>query len=203
MDSDDWAPAVAQCPITRAMVAICAYRVRCAGCRNPALRLAGGGLGKAVTTSSFRARSESAWAAGPLTQWRVAKSPVTISTWGSSASRTAPGCPASASSSGSARLSRRGRRSHSCRARQRDAGRERSRTGHRRTLSASCRRTETERREGARRGDMAHAVRATRRSLHVAAMLASEMARSFHVVLVLAARGVVGSVRRRTFAGPR
>jgi IS30 family transposase len=50
---------------------------------------------------------------------------------------------------------------------------------------------------------MAHAVRATRRSLHVATMLASEMARSFHVVLVLAARGVAGSVRRRTFAGPR
>jgi hypothetical protein len=40
--SRDWAPALAQCPITRAMVAICGYRVRRAGCSDRALRLASG-----------------------------------------------------------------------------------------------------------------------------------------------------------------
>jgi hypothetical protein len=38
----DWAPALAQCPITRPTVAICGYPVRRAGCLNRALRLAFG-----------------------------------------------------------------------------------------------------------------------------------------------------------------
>jgi hypothetical protein len=40
--SSDWAPALARCPIPRTTVAICADRVRCAGCLDPALRLASG-----------------------------------------------------------------------------------------------------------------------------------------------------------------
>ena len=66
----DWAPAPAQCPITRAMVAICGDRVRRAGCLNLALRLASDVRSRALLILHTR---EIGWPAGRMKgePWRA------------------------------------------------------------------------------------------------------------------------------------
>jgi hypothetical protein len=69
--SRDWAPALAQCPITHATLAICGDRVRRGGCLDRALRLASAS-GSASSSFVTRERSVGQAAAWRRRPWRGA-----------------------------------------------------------------------------------------------------------------------------------